>query len=373
MRTGILTFHCADNYGAMLQAYGLKKFLKTIEPDTEIVPYEPFFMRGRHWIIPWYPGMPMIRMIRLALHNFLAISPDYFTQKKRMKIFRARYLTQNLRPVRTLKGLKKLTYEVYVLGSDQIWNPAITFGFRRAYFGAFSNRYKKLVIAYAASLGRGRLDNSYDQEMRSLLSYVDRISVREKAAVPYVSRMAGKEVSAVVDPVFLLDVEDWKKIEAPLKKRNYILIYTTEKNEKLMECAKRLAFEKQLPIIELKYQKEVRHKNKHVIVETGAGPEEFLGYIHYADYVMTNSFHATAFSIIYQKKFLAFEHSTGNVRLESVLERCGLAERMVRNELELHDIDAVIDWTKVKENIRQMRKDSISFLRESMSALNIEK
>src|SRR5699024_12421620 len=83
---------------------------------------------------------------------------------------------------------------------------------------------------------------------------------------------------------------------------------------------KRLAAAKNLPVIELKYQKGVKPENKQVIVETGAGPAEFLGYIHHADYVVTNSFHAMAFSIIYQKKFLAFEHSTRNARLENVLE-----------------------------------------------------
>ena len=235
MKTGILTFHCVDNYGAMLQAYGLKTFLKTVEPDTEIVPYAPFFMRGRDWLIPWYPGISLIKMIGLTVRNLLTLTPDYFVQKKRMKTFRTRYLTQSLRQVRTLKGLKNLTYEAYVLGSDQIWNPAITFGLRKAYFGAFSNRYKKLVIVYAASLGGSSLDESYDQEMCSLLSYADRISVREKAAVPYVRRLAKKEVLAVVDPVFLLDVDEWKKIEVLPKKRNYILVYKTEKNEKLID------------------------------------------------------------------------------------------------------------------------------------------
>lgn len=373
MRTGILTFHCSDNFGAMLQAYGLKTFLKTIEPNTEIVPYEPFFMKGRHWLIPWYPGISPKAMLRSGVCRLRTISFDYILQKKRMKAFRTRYLTQSLRPVRTLNGLKHLTYEAYVLGSDQIWNPAITFGLRKAYFGAFSNRYKKHVIAYAASLGGSSLDDIYDQEMHSLLSCVDRISVREKAAVPYVSRIAGKKVSAVVDPVFLLDVEEWKKIETLPKKRNHVLVYKTEKSEKLMEYAKRLAAAKNLPVIELKYQKEMRPENKQIIVETGAGPAEFLGYIHHADYVVTNSFHAMAFSIIYQKKFLAFEHNTRNARLENVLEQCGLGERMVGKGSEPHDIDAAIDWIKVKENMKQMRKDSILFLKESMDVQNIEK
>ena len=139
-----------------------------------------------------------------------------------------------------------------------------------------------------------------------------------------------------------------------------------------MDYANRLAAEKNLPVIELKYQKGILSENKQSIVEIGAGPAEFLGYIHYADYVLTNSFHAMAFCIIYQKKFLAFGHSIRNARLENVLKQCALEDRMVGNGTGPHDIDADVDWKKVKESMKQMRKDSISFLKESMSARNIE-
>ena len=139
-----------------------------------------------------------------------------------------------------------------------------------------------------------------------------------------------------------------------------------------MDYANRLAAEKNLPVIEPKYQKGILSENKQSIVEIGAGPAEFLGYIHYADYVLTNSFHAMAFCIIYQKKFLAFGHSIRNARLENVLKQCALENRMVGNGTGPHDIDADVDWKKVKESMKRMRKDSISFLKESMSARNIE-
>lgn len=139
-----------------------------------------------------------------------------------------------------------------------------------------------------------------------------------------------------------------------------------------MDYANRLAAEKNLPVIELKYQKGILSENKQSIVEIGAGPAEFLGYIHYADYVLTNSFHAMAFCIIYQKKFLAFGHSIRNARLENVLKQCALENKMVGNGTGPHNIDADVDWKKVKESMKQMRKDSISFLKESMSARNIE-
>ena len=109
--------------------------------------------------------------------------------------------------------LKWLPYSCYIVGSDQIWNPDITYGLRRAYFGAFVNKRKKRVIAYAASLGGAALAEQYKQEFSGLISCVDVVSVREEEAIPYVENCAQKEVVAVLDPVFLLQRESWQQVE----------------------------------------------------------------------------------------------------------------------------------------------------------------
>lgn len=371
MSIGILTFHCADNYGAMLQAYGLKYFVKKINENTQIIPYEPFFLRGQYWMFPVFPGKflrVVARAIKCGIYNLIMLDTDYLLQKKHMQGFRKRYLTGQLKSIRTVYGLQKLTIDTYILGSDQIWNPDITNGLRKAYFGAFSNKYKKNVIAYAASFGSNSLRYSYDEKLRFLLSHINSVSVREESAVPYLSKLTEKAIFSVSDPVFLLDQTEWEKIARMPKQTHYVLVYVTERNESLIKVVESLAAEKGLTVIELKYRKERKQSKKsNYMIDISAGPAEFLGYIHHADYILTNSFHAVAFSIIFQKKFFVFQLRQRNARIENILRQYGLMGRMVRGEIDLSKIDEAIDWGNVKKKILQIREKSIRFLLNSLS------
>lgn len=371
MKVGILTFYCSDNYGAMLQAYGLKNFVKRVNKDTEIVPYAPFFLIGRHWLIPYCPqktlGATLKYTCKGLVRNLLRLDAGYFRQRRNMKNFRRKYLCNNLRAIRTVKGIERLPFDTYILGSDQIWNPDITMGLRPAYFGAFSE--KKKTIAYAASIGTDRLNRCYQEQMRFLLTFVDRISVREETAVPYIREVTEKPVRAVVDPVFLIEAYEWKKLAIQPKEQKYILVYMTERNQELLKYAEKLSAEKDLPVVELKYEKESCDSHRFKIV-TDAGPEEFLGYIFYAEYVLTNSFHVLSFSLIFHKPFMAFTHSTRSARLKSLLSWCGLEARMAINGSIQTNVDAPITWEQVEERLSLQKKQSMAFLEESIQPSN---
>lgn len=367
MKIGILTFYCSDNYGAMLQAYGLKNFVKKINSDVEIVPYAPYYLIGRHWFIPYYPFKSIRERFMWTLtgikHN-LQMKGDFIRQKSNMVRFRKQYLVKNERSIRTIKGLKALDYDVYIVGSDQIWNPNITFGLRKPYFGAFCNSYKQKVISYAASLGGSKLSQAYDMEMRQLLCFVDAISVREASAVTYIKNLTDKEVSVVADPVFLLNAEQWEKREIKPPKRRYILVYDTERNNELNKFVKKLS-NKKIDVVEIKLRKA--HDDPDFSIDASAGPAEFLGYIHHAEYVVTNSFHATAFSIIFHKPFFVFGHSDYNARLENVLLQCGLDNRIIssKNKIDI-DIDASIDWATIEQKKEKMVQSSKEFLKKNL-------
>ena len=131
------------------------------------------------------------------------------------------------------------------------------------------------------------------------------------------------------------------------------------------DYAAKLSTEKRLPVIQLKYRKDRKRDNKKFQIVTDAGPLEFLGYVHHADYVLTNSFHVLAFSIIFQKNFLVFEHSSRNARLENLLTYCTLNERMVQSGQE--KIDKPISWNMIAQRINQMKKESSSFLLHSLN------
>ena len=363
MKIGILTFYCSDNYGAMLQACGLKYYVQSVCPETEIIPYAPAYLTGRHWLLPYCPFESLPKILRhgaAGLKRNLKTGRAFFRRRKNMKSFRQTYLIRKRKTIRTLRGLEKTSYDIYLTGSDQIWNPDITFGLRRAYFGAFRTGRPKRVIAYAASLGKSCLAPGYEEEMRALLRSVDSISLREKTAVPYLRKLTGKDVFAVSDPVFLLNAEKWQRFETPPEGKNYILVYDTENNEELHRYARKLSAGKALPAVEL-IPGGMSGKMPFP-VDDCAGPAEFLGYIHHAAYVVTNSFHAAAFCIIFHRPFLAFAHSTANARLADLLAACGLQERLVSTGRTPADIDQPVLWQEADERKDRLAERSRRFL-----------
>lgn len=354
---GILTFHCSDNFGAMLQAYGLKQCLRSYGVAADIVRYEPPFLTGRHWRIPYFPVKNIWNLAAMGygfLRNLRA-GVLFSRRRKNMERFRKSYLIDEGQPrILFLPGLRKLPYRRYVVGSDQIWNPAITYGLRKAYFGAFKTTRKERVTAYAASLGGAALPEKYRQEFSTLLQNLDAVSVRETGAVPYVQQFFPGKVETVLDPVFFLEKEEWEKVERAPGHGEYILAYTTEPNRQMAEYVQALSQKTGLAVVELQAV-----AGRGANVEATAGPAEFLGYIHYAAYVVTNSFHAAAFSIIFEKQFLVFAHSTVNERLASVLAIHGLEDRLCRNG---GGIDVLVDWPAVRARTAEAVKPSREFL-----------
>ena len=274
-------------------------------------------------------------------------------------------LDKKQRKLYSCGGLKGLKYRCYVVGSDQIWNPDITCGLRRAYFGAFSNPRKKKVISYAASFGSSGLSGRDDGKFAKLIRHVDAVSVREESAIPYVTRICGREVTDVLDPVFFLKKESWQRIERIpeyAEKERYILVYVTEPNRTMSEYAKKLSAETGLSVIEVRAQRPGIDMGFEV--DRAAGPSEFLGYIHKAEYVVSNSFHAAAFSIIYEKQFLAFVHSNLGARIRNILQIHGLEDRLCVGEA--GDIHARIDWESVRQKTKENVRASGGFLLKNL-------
>ncbi len=368
---GIITFHCSNNYGAMLQTYGLKHFLNSSGIQADVVRYEPPYLTGRHWWIPYVPFKASKSRIWCLIHPFtgfaanLMIRKRFARQRANMGRFRTDHLIRKGQPrILFEKGLKKLSYRYYIVGSDQIWNPNITCGLRKAYFGAFENSRKRKVIAYAASFGGVSVPARYEKAFSELVKHVDAVSMREEAAIPYVKKCYPGEVTAVLDPVFFLRKEQWKKVERTPDRDGYIFVYITERNQYLSAYAKKLSQDTGLRVLEVRTG-QLGTQEEDFTMDFTAGPAEFLGYIHKAAYVVTNSFHAVAFSIIYEKKFLAFAHSSLGARLLNILRIHGLEDRLCR-EKKTADIDAFVDWETVRRKTEQAVEASGNFLKQNL-------
>ncbi len=362
---GILTFHCADNFGAMLQAYGLKRFLREHGVQADIVRYDPFFMTGRHWWLPYWPAssprevVPRLLDASLKLIWRLLICREYAARRRNMARFRREYLIDVRQPrIRSIAGLRKLPYRTYIVGSDQIWNPNITCGLRGVYFGDFQSGRKERVVAYAASLGSASLPPQYDREFARLVQHVDALSLREAEAASYVRRVYSGKVTAVLDPVFLLEENAWREVERLPARSGYILTYATERNAHMTAYVRALSRRTGLRVAVLE---EMRIGSPSEL--DTAGPAEFLGYLHGAAYVVTNSFHGTAFSILYRKQFLVFAHSKRNARIANILRLHGLEDRLCRTG---GDIDAPVDWDAVQKRTAAEVQKSGAFLLDSI-------
>ena len=364
---GILTFHCADNFGAMLQAYGLKTYLREHGVRADIIPYEPPFVTGRYWWIPYIPTGGLDVIIYNAWSGWkrnLKLGWAFFKRRTKIKHFSEKYLTRSGgRRFYLSRQLRKNFYQCLIVGSDQIWNPDVTLGLRKEYFGAFENKNKKKVIAYAASLGGESLDAVYDTEFSELLKSVDHISVRECAAIPYIRQFCKNDILAVLDPVFLLKKEVWQKIEKKIEDERYILVYLMERNDRLVDYVKELAKKEELSIVQI--GSEVDLDESCILTNHVAGPVEFLGYIHNADYVVTNSFHGVAFSIIFQKKFTVFQHSSRGTRISNILEILKLENRLYQEDRK-QEIDFHVEWNEVEKLLEKNVKLAEDYLMESL-------
>ena len=361
-RIGMLTFHWADNYGALLQAFGLKVWLSEHDWDASIIDYRPARLRGRYWLVPYAPYDDPVRMFRFASSGFLCnalTGREWLLQRRRMERFRREFLDIGRGKRIPFRDLPGTGIDTLIVGSDQIWSPDITFGLLPAYFGAFGNGRVCKVVAYAASSG-GQIPERYEAQFGKLLDSVDVISARESGTAEYIKHRFSREAETVMDPVFLLDAGRWRSMARLPRERGYVLYHETEPNGDMREAACKLSEKTGLPVINLRYRKPMSEMPFQTVCS--AGPLEFLGYVLGADYVVTNSFHALAFSLILHRPFLTYNHSSKGARTADLLARLGL-----EGESGKPDPNERIDWDAVDRRLDRMRASSEAFLLDALS------
>lgn len=330
MKIGILTFHCAHNYGAMLQAYASNQYLNQLGHDCKIIDYRPEYIYSlddfnffRQWSSYRGKGDGLIISSLKVLRDI----KRYLFRTKKWHLYN-NFFNNYLRLTNrvTKENLCSLPFDVVICGSDQIWNSHYTQGLQGVYFLDFvSNNTKK--IAYAASNGKDIFPENEDELVKNYLQGFHKIMVREKGLADYIKREYKLTASSVCDPVFLLSNLEWASLALKPKQSKYLLIYTFDEDELIYETALQIAKEKSLKII--KISSPVRFDFKGITCDANVGPLEFLGYILHADYICTSSFHACAFSIIFNKQFLCFPHKKFGVRTENLLTNLQLTQQNV--------------------------------------------
>ena len=369
--TGVLTFHWADDYGALLQAFALKRCLENLGARTEVIPYAPFRLVGRYWwcplsVIPLPDGGVKYRPNRFAWKHNLLLGIDFWKRRQAMRSFRRRYLSARL-PVRTAKRLSLEPYDCVFVGRDQVWNPDITVILDDAYIGNVGRRGNCRLVAYAASMGRSELpERDREKFVRCVNENFYAVSLREPSAVPFVESLLCRGVTDMADPVFLLNREEWERLRLLPPERDYVLLHWTEYNEDMRQYAGTLARLLHKKVIQT--SAPARNGMAGGELHITGGPAEFIGYIRNAACVVTNSFHAAAFSILFERQFLVFGHSTYNARLSGMLKRLELGGRLWEESRppEPDRIWDEIDWEAVRKRLETERGRSFRFMRSGL-------
>lgn len=271
---------------------------------------------------------------------------------------------------KTVDEVSKCKCDSYIIGSDVVWKPARLLGSESdVYFGNFNPESKK--IAYAASIGVDdkELLNKLAPRYKEKLQNIDCISVREFDAVDYVKGLTDKEVYNCIDPTFLRTKADYEELIKKNKgfspdNEKFIYVYLLGKNQTAYEYANKLAKEKGYKICYYANNPELLKGNLENTI--GDGPLEFLYRIANAEYVITDSFHGTALSIIFSKSFLTFTRGIMSIRLKNLLEKIEAKERMVDSDLNDVDIDKPVDYEKIHGNINKWVDSSREYLKKSL-------
>lgn len=362
MKIGILTFHCAHNYGAVLQCYALQETLKGMGHDVEVIDYRPEYLLAPYRIFDVHRLLskkPM-QLIKIWGREFLIFN----RRRKRYKAFND-FISTRLNLSDRIQGNDiPSKYDIYIMGSDQIWNPKITKGFDPVYFGEFLfDKGKKKYISYAASMEVNSLNEDEKSFYKKSLANFDSISVRESQLATLLQPLTEKKVEFVLDPTLLADINIWNKIaESPNINVKYVLVYQVRVDEDVQRIAHLLAEEIGAIVVEVTACL-IPSFNCHKL--QCESPEEFLGLIKHASFVITTSFHGTAFSIIFKRPFYSIALEDGkDTRVFSLLKGINLSNRIIKkssnpvfSEIDYNNVNISIYRRKAKEFLINAIKD----------------
>lgn len=356
MKIKTITCHDVYNFGASLQAYALMTYLINKGHDTEVINYKPDYLR-RYYSFT-YVANPKYDKIILRWVYILLKFPSRWKAYKSLKKRRFDEFTHScLKTTKRFNSYEELLMDppyadVYFAGSDQIWNPLFPNGKDPAFYLQFAPK-KSIRASYAASFATNEICEPEFSIISEWLDTLDYISAREKSGIAILNKMHKRGVE-VCDPVFLLKRCEWENISRTNILSNYCLLYDFDNSELSKAIIK--SFEKKYRIISV-FPNDFSDE-----ILDDIGPREFLGAVLGSDVVISNSFHATAFSLIFHKDFFVIRRNENiNTRMEDLLESVGLQDRLINN---IDDISLCqrINWNYVDDCLDNQRIQSEQYI-----------
>ncbi len=364
-----------DNYGAELQAYALQYKLNKLGFDCENIDY-PFYKNPEFRITkagrsPFRIGLKN-RIKEFLMRQFLRVKSYIGTaaERRRRERFQQFYQqtghsSRRYLSIEELYRDKSKNYDVYIAGSDQIWNPRTPVSLA-PYFLTFAPEGSR-KISYASSFGVSSLAPEMFSQYNEWLKNLDAVSVRESSGADIVRAVSGREAEHVLDPTLLLDAEDWQNVMSveAVPDYPYLLLYDLLSSREIVEFARKIAIQRKLKIIRI-CRSSWTPEEKGICNIADAGPAEFIGLFSSASFVVTNSFHGTVFSIIFKKEFYTVipDIMSNSGRVASLLANVALTDRSIKAS-ECSKVSGPgndIDYAVVFEKLDNSRVRSLDFL-----------
>lgn len=364
LKIGILTFHRAINNGAVLQCFALQEAIKKLGHDVEIIDYRQNFIEKRYQ--SFKINLALIAQPLVFLRNLirsLKQLPYAIHRKRQFELFAENHL-QVSHSIVNKKNEIPQQYDIYIVGSDQVWNSNLTGGIDEIYWGAFSTPINSKKISYAASTPYQNLAHITEEQLVRLINNFDNISVREKIIQEKLQKHTSKSIELVLDPTLILPKNVWEKIVTPkYKNERYIVIYRArlfKKNPNLLqEKAKVLANKLNCKIIDINNPLDRQYYS----------PSDFVSLIKYAQYVITSSFHGAVFSIIFNTPFYSICYDDGqDDRYAYLLTNIGLEKQLVPPDFVPENIP--VDFSHANNSLIRLQNESISFLSKNINCKN---
>ncbi len=338
-KINILTFVKVKNFGAVMQAYALKTFLQNNGHDVKFVDYSPDFINLN---------------FELSKHPLRCIKS--FVSYKQFKTF----INTEFSFSQTFNSKKELEEseidsDIFIVGSDQVWNSTTVNGFNDAYFLSFVKKGKK--VAYAASMGSTPIAENMQSTVKDLLNDFSYISVRESFAQNELEKKLNINSDVVLDPTFLIN--DYSSIiNTNSQYKNNVICYFVRSNEENVRVCKAYVDYYKTPLLNISATIAKHTKNTLQL-----SPSDWVSYIKGAKHVVTNSFHGVALSIIFNRNFVFIpnKEQNHNNRVSDLLTQLDLADRILLDRKDLDKtLSQTIDYKSVNEKLDMLRSYSIS-------------
>lgn len=368
MKISLITMHYVHNYGSVLQTFATQFLFKRAGYEIETVDYirenckkenkaaeyrEKLKKRNIIW------SFPIINSLILLRHKL---------QIHRLENIFGRFVREHIhlsKPYETADDLMNdpPIADIYCTGSDQMWNSIWNAGILPEYFLAYAPEGKKRV-AFATSFGRTELDKNELEITKAFIQKYDAISVREKSALSLLEQMGYSSGVHILDPTLIMSADEWEsQLDIPSQKgTRYVLIYGLNNNVELEKFALKIAKDNALRLINISRSPRAYFRPGKVVRFPRV--EEFLSLIKNADYIVTDSFHGTIFSLNFGKQVFVFYPDRFSTRLQSILSLTGQEQRVVNDSNQDWQTIKPIDYSRVNDILENERKKALRFINE---------